>query len=256
MHVAEKGQGPEILFLYGFPELRYSRCHQTNALASLSYRAVAPDLRGFGDTDELLEMTSYTCFHVIGDLIGLIDLVAPNDEKVFVVGHDSGTYMACFLCLFRANRIKALVNLSVVFNPNTSVSNSNWIKALGAYYGDDYYIGGIQEPGEIEAQFEQISKGYGHPPDAIIALPGWLSDEDIKYFTTKFDKNALLKESTITKGVKEYIHKGEFRSDVPLLEEVTIMEGVGHFINQEKGHQLETEIGTSPGEKKKELEKS
>ncbi|KAK9179306.1 hypothetical protein WN943_028505 [Citrus x changshan-huyou] len=157
MHVAEKGQGPEILFLYGFPELRYSRCHQTIALASLSYRAVAPDLRGFGDTDELLEMTSYTCFHVIGDLIGLIDLVAPNDEKVFVVGHDSGTYMACFLCSFRANRIKALVNLSVVFNPNTSVSNSNWIKALGAYYGDDYYIGGIHEPGEIEAQFEQIS---------------------------------------------------------------------------------------------------
>lgn len=132
MHVAEKGQGPEILFLYVFPELRYSWCHQTIALASLSYRAVAPDLRGFGDTDELLEMTSYTCFHVIGDLIGLIDLVAPNDEKMFVVGHDSGTYMACFLCLFRANRIKALVNLSVVFNPNTSVSNSNWIKALRA----------------------------------------------------------------------------------------------------------------------------
>lgn len=42
-------------------------------------------------------------------------------------------------------------------------------------------------------------KGYGHPPDAIIALPGWLSDEDVKYFTTKFDKKALLKESTITK---------------------------------------------------------
>ncbi|KAH9765921.1 AB hydrolase-1 domain-containing protein [Citrus sinensis] len=134
MHVAEKGQGPEILFLYGFPELRYSRCHQTIALASLSYRAVAPDLRGFGDTDELLEMTSYT-----------------------------------------ANRIKALVNLSVVFNPNTSVSNSNWIKALGAYYGDDYYIGGIHEFFTLWTPDPIIlpkGKGYGHPPDAIIALPG------------------------------------------------------------------------------------
>ncbi|GAY35848.1 hypothetical protein CUMW_018920 [Citrus unshiu] len=232
MHVAEKGQGPEILFLYGFPELRYSRCHQTNALASLSYRAVAPDLRGFGDTDELLEMTSYTCFHVIGDLIGLIDLVAPNDEKVFVVGHDSGTYMACFLCLFRANRIKALVNLSVVFNPNTSEFLTLWT------------------PDPI---ILPKGKGYGHPPDAIIALPGWLSDEDIN---TTLPIGTNYCDLTSVCGVKEYIHKGEFRSDVPLLEEVTIMEGVGHFINQEKGHQLETEIGTSPGEKKKELEKS
>ena len=45
--------------------------------------------------------------------------------------------------------------------------------------------------------------------------------------------------------MKEYIHKGEFRRDVPLLEEVTIMEGVGHFINQEKGDELISKFMTS-----------
>ena len=143
MHIAEKGQGPVILFLHGFPELWYSWRHQITALASLGYRAVAPDLRGFGDTDAPPDVTSYTCFHVIGDLVGLIDTVAPSDEKVFVVGHDWGAFMAWFLCLFRPDRVKALVNLSVVFNPfgsNTSESNNNPIEALRAYYGDDYYM--------------------------------------------------------------------------------------------------------------------
>ncbi|BFG15066.1 hypothetical protein CerSpe_013400 [Prunus speciosa] len=53
MHIAEKGQGPLILFIHGFPKLWYSWRHQITALASLGYRAVAQDLCGFGDTDAL-----------------------------------------------------------------------------------------------------------------------------------------------------------------------------------------------------------
>lgn len=74
-----------------------------------------------------------------------------------------------------------------------------------------YYC--MQEPGEIEAEFAQIGtetvikefltfrtpgpiilpkgKGFGHPPDAPIALPSWLSEEDVKYFTAKFDKKSF-----------------------------------------------------------------
>jgi len=51
--VAIKGSmnAPVILFIHGFPELWYSWRHQIEATSSLGYRAVAPDLRGFGDTD-------------------------------------------------------------------------------------------------------------------------------------------------------------------------------------------------------------
>ena len=35
-------------------------------------------------------------------------------------------------------------------------------------------------------------------------------------------------------GMKSYIHDGGFQKDVPLLEDVVVMEGVAHFINQEK----------------------
>ncbi|KAF5944701.1 hypothetical protein HYC85_018778 [Camellia sinensis] len=51
MHIAEKGKGPVVLFLHGFPELWYSWRHQILYTAAHGYRAVAPDLRGYGDTD-------------------------------------------------------------------------------------------------------------------------------------------------------------------------------------------------------------
>ncbi|KAJ6995942.1 hypothetical protein D5086_009796 [Populus alba] len=81
MHIAEKGQGPVVLLLHGFPELWYSRRHQILALSSLGYRAVAPDLRGYGDTEAPPSSSSYSCLQIVGDLSGLIDHLGV--EQVF-----------------------------------------------------------------------------------------------------------------------------------------------------------------------------
>lgn len=43
-------------------------------------------------------------------------------------------------------------------------------------------------------------------------------------------------------GVQDYIHEGGFKRDVPYLQDVVIMEGVGHFINQEKPHEITDHI--------------
>ncbi|KAG2409464.1 uncharacterized protein HKW66_Vig0001290 [Vigna angularis] len=44
-------EGPVVLFLHGISELWYSWCHQLLSLSAVGYRAIAPDLRGYGDTD-------------------------------------------------------------------------------------------------------------------------------------------------------------------------------------------------------------
>ena len=142
IHIAEKGQGPIILFLHGFPELWYSWRHQIHALASLGYRAVAPDLRGFGDTDAPADGTSYTSLHVVGDIIGVLDAIGA--DRVFVVGHDWGAVMAWYLCLYRPDRVKALVNMSVPFSPRNPMRKP--LESLRAQLGDDYYICRFQVP--------------------------------------------------------------------------------------------------------------
>jgi len=43
-------------------------------------------------------------------------------------------------------------------------------------------------------------------------------------------------------GVQKYIHEGGFKSDVPFLQDVIIMEGAGHFINQEKPNEITDHI--------------
>lgn len=43
-------------------------------------------------------------------------------------------------------------------------------------------------------------------------------------------------------GIQDYIHKGGLKQNVPLLQEVVVMEGVGHFINQEKAHEITDHI--------------
>ena len=73
IHVAEQGTGPLVLLLHGFPENWYGWRHQISFLANHGYHVVAPDLRGYGDSDSPVSPSSYTVFHIVGDLIGLID---------------------------------------------------------------------------------------------------------------------------------------------------------------------------------------
>ena len=75
MHVAESGAegDPAVVFLHGFPELWYSWRHQMAHLAARGYRCVAPDLRGYGGTAAPPDVASYSAFHVVGDVVALLD---------------------------------------------------------------------------------------------------------------------------------------------------------------------------------------
>ena len=115
MHIASTGTGPVILFLHGFPELWCSWRHQLLSLSSVGYRCIAPDLRGYGDSDATRSVSEYTGLHDVGDLIGLLDSL--GIDMVFLVGHDWGGMIACYFCTFRPDRVKALVRTSVPFLP-------------------------------------------------------------------------------------------------------------------------------------------
>lgn len=143
LHVAEAGPAgaPAVLLLHGFPELWYTWRHQMRALAAAGYRAVAPDLRGYGDSDAPPGgPEQYTALHVVGDLVALIDSL--GEKQVFVVAHDWGALTAWSLCLFRPDRVRALVALSVAFTPRSPARKP--VEGLRSLYGDDYYVCRIQ----------------------------------------------------------------------------------------------------------------
>ncbi|KAK7392041.1 hypothetical protein VNO78_20467 [Psophocarpus tetragonolobus] len=300
MHVAEKGEGPVVLFLHGFPEVWYSWRHQILGLSCLGYRAVAPDLRGYGETEAPSPLTSYTCFHLVGDIIALIDSLRVH--QVFLVAHDWGAIIGWYLCLFRPDRIKAYVCLSVPFRPFLARNPlHNTLDIFRTLYGVDYYICRFQEPGMMESEFARVGVeslmknilttrhtgppifpkgeyGTGFNPNTPHTLPSWLTQQDLHYYVAQFNNtgftpalnyyrnlnlnweltapwtgvgivNVPVKFITgevdlvyTAPGMKEYIHNGGFKKDVPTLEEVVVQEGVAHFNNQEAAEDVTNHI--------------
>src|SRR5579859_3576003 len=115
MHVAETGSGPLVLLLHGFPESWYSWRHQLRALSEAGYHVVAPDQRGYGQTDRPEAIEKYSIFHLVGDIVGLLD--ALGEERAVVVGHDWGAPVAWQTALFRTDRVRGVVGLSVPYRP-------------------------------------------------------------------------------------------------------------------------------------------
>ena len=65
LHVAEQGAGPLVILIHGFPESWYSWRYQLPALAKAGFHAVAPDMRGYGQSDLPHEVDSYTIMHLV-----------------------------------------------------------------------------------------------------------------------------------------------------------------------------------------------
>ena len=86
LHVAEVGTGPLVLLLHGFPEFWWSWRHQLPVLAAAGRRAVAVDLRGYGDSDK--PPRGYDLWTLSGDVAGLIR--ALGERQADLVGHDWG----------------------------------------------------------------------------------------------------------------------------------------------------------------------
>jgi pimeloyl-ACP methyl ester carboxylesterase len=115
LHVAEQGEGPLVILCHGFPECWYSWRHQLPALAKAGFRAIAPDLRGYGRSDRPEEVEKYTILHDIGDIVGLVD--ALGAQQAVIAGHDIGATIAWQAALLRPDRFRAVIALSVPFRP-------------------------------------------------------------------------------------------------------------------------------------------
>ena len=115
IHIAEAGAGPLVLLCHGFPESWYSWRHQIKALSEAGYHVIAPDMRGYGQTDRHKEINQYSLFHLVGDMVGLVDAI--GDGPAVVIGHDWGAPVAWHCALFRPDRFHAVAGLSVPFRP-------------------------------------------------------------------------------------------------------------------------------------------
>ena len=215
MHIAEAGSGPLVLLLHGFPEPWYSWRHQLTVLAQAGYHTVAPDQRGYGQTDRPTEVDQYTQLHLVGDIIGLLD--ALQEKQAVIIGHDLGAVVAWNAALMRPDRVRGVAGLSVPYIPRGPV---DFLTAMCSMLSERFFMAYFQQPGVAEAEFERdvrktirtflYSASGDVPPDKIPphwivpqagglldimlapeTLPAWLTEHDIDYYSSELERTGF-----------------------------------------------------------------
>ena len=211
-HYAEAGEGPLVVMLHGFPELWYSWRHQLEALAKAGYHAVAPDLRGFGQSEVTPEVRDYSLFQHASDVKALIDYLGA--EQSVIIGHDWGANLMWIMPMLYPQKIEAVVSLSIPFYPEPrnpaeirkkwssvftnfekkSVIEAEFEKEPERFFRLFFYgLSGNAPTGTLEKLYIQTT-----PEDKLLEsfpqtdkLPAWLSQSDLDYYVNAFKKTGI-----------------------------------------------------------------
>jgi pimeloyl-ACP methyl ester carboxylesterase len=73
LHFVEEGDGPVVIFCHGFPAVWSSWKAQMEAVSQAGFRAIAPDMRGYGGSSAPVEAEDYTPYETVGDLVAILD---------------------------------------------------------------------------------------------------------------------------------------------------------------------------------------
>jgi pimeloyl-ACP methyl ester carboxylesterase len=213
IHFAEQGTGPLVLLCHGFPEGWYSWREQLAALAAGGFRAVAPDMRGYGRTEAPSEISAYSVLDIVGDMVDLVS--ALDRPQAVIVGHDWGANIAWHAALFRPDVFPAVAALSVPFRQRGPAPPLQMLRKAGLL---THYWFHFQEPGVAEAEFERNPRAalrrvlYSISGDAPLEtrkltlmpgkgwlantidpehLPAWLTDADLDHMAAEFARSGF-----------------------------------------------------------------
>jgi pimeloyl-ACP methyl ester carboxylesterase len=131
LHFVEAGDGPAVVFCHGFPAIWSCWKAQMEAVAGEGFTAIAPDMRGYGESSAPVETEAYTPYEMVGDLIAILD--AAGVATATVVGHDFGASAAWNAAMMRPDRFTAVCGMSVQFRPPGGGSFLDKLRAAGAH---------------------------------------------------------------------------------------------------------------------------
>lgn len=209
LHVLEQGSGPAVLFCHGFPDTANTWRRQMKAVAEAGYRAVALDMRGFGESYSPDDVNLYTSVHVAGDLIGVLD--ALHIPRAVLVGHDWGADYAQRAAIMRPDRFSGLISISIPFAPRGNESLWEQLRNRGLeerYYSKAlmssekprwdtpeqairsalYWLSSSPPP---EDRWDPIDPALSMLRPAPVDLPSWLDPEYLRRTIASFERTGF-----------------------------------------------------------------
>lgn len=184
--------GAPLVALHGFPCTRRIWGRVLPGMAERGYDAVAPDLRGFGDSD-LPGDDRYDLAAHAADVVGLMDHLGWSAATL--VAHDLGAAVALELARRHGSRVEALVLMNHVVpgggpSPWTAQERAE-IFAYAAAQGEraDELLGRLPTPADRTAYVAEFYTRRGWCP------PGAFSPDDLEHLCGPFAPAERLRAS-------------------------------------------------------------
>jgi len=273
LHALEEGEGQLVVLCHGFPELGFSWRHQLPALAGAGYRALAPDMPGFGGSSVPQSVDAYDTVTLAATMCSLLD--ALEEPSAIFVGHDWGANVVWNLALMHPQRVQALAGLSVPFVPRSPAPP---LEIMRANLGEEFYIVWFQQPGVADEALSRDvrrtlttsrvwTSQWAAEDGAEPQRPEWLSEEELAVYVRAFertgftgglnyyrniDRNWLLLEPYAQRRieqpamfltgeldpVRKFMPAEMMRGWVTDLRANEVVAGAGHWVQQEAAEQV------------------
>lgn len=213
-HWVSCGEGPAVIFTHGFPDMWRLWRRQMLAVAAAGFTAIAPDLRGFGESEGPANPEHYTIVDVISDLVAILDNM--GIAQAVIVGHDWGANISWAAPVLRPDRFPAVVSLAVPYTPRPPKSLPQMFADMGRA---DFYMSYFCRPGEGEAELDADPELFlrrlfytlsgdlpddrepnmfvgasGRFSDSLFDPPGpldWFDDEEMAIYVDRFRRKGF-----------------------------------------------------------------
>jgi pimeloyl-ACP methyl ester carboxylesterase len=219
--------GTPVVLLHGFPDRGSMWHNQIGALTEAGYRVIAPDLRGFGDSDAPEGADNYNMLALMGDVTGILDGL--GIDKAHVVGHDWGAALAWMTATFAPDRVLSLTAVSV--GHPSAFANAGWEQKQKSWYMLAFQHVGVAEDMVMHDNFkffEQWGEGGQEKQWAQdLARPGRMTSA-LNWYRANVPPESLLATERLELPPVTVRTMGVWSDGDAALTEAQMQNSVGH----------------------------
>lgn len=257
---------PVLILVHGWPQSSY--CWHEVAQHLKDYYIIAPDLRGLGDSERTIEISSYTKDELGKDIFALADTL--NIDRFYLGGHDWGSAVVQEMAISQPQRIRKLILINMMIINNIEGKQKASEKLVNGMFKSSWYqffqsIPDFPEAlisGKEEVWIRFFSKGISRPiPEEAIAeytrcykIPHTITTGANFYRSIPKDRERwrgyigkkISVPTHIIHGeldpvvIKEFLYKVDTAFEHPI--KITYLKG-GHFICDEQPEEVAKSMG-------------
>lgn len=235
----DKGSGPAVLLIHGFPLTRAMWQPQIEALSAAGFRIIAPDLRGSGSSDATAGPYSMSLF--ADDIIALMDML--QLEQASICGMSMGGYVLFNILERHPERVRSAIFMVTRCTSDTPQVRSERLALLDAVWQ--------QGPAALAGRSATVlfaPENLGTNKELLHTVSNWLSAvapqgmagtiqalldrKDYSCALATFTQPALIigaeQDQAVTPGELRAIAAGLPNSELHMIS------GAGHLVNLER----------------------